>query len=244
MIPLYRADPYLASCETIIDRVLRFADSLTIFCREALFMEGGGQPMDYGTVIISGHTFPLLGITKEKGNTGYRISTDAMPEKGMPVQCKLDFERRLKIMRLHTAQHALAGSLRLVRKDILTGGMKISDSAQECTVLYPNTSSLRDPELQNALTILADHINEDRGVETVSVASETEAIKTYGDLYRPTVASGTLKGTFRLVIIDGVDANACGGTHVRSLKEIENIKIVDLRSVDHGIEIIFTFQSC
>lgn len=143
-------------------------------------------------------------------------------------------------MRLHSGQHALAGALRIIRKDILTGGMKISDSTTTCSVLYPHHSSLQETELNEALLLVETFIKEDRKISSQTVKSESEAIELYQDVYRPTVASGSLKGSVRLIVIDGIDANACGGTHVKSLSEVRAVHIDALNEVPDGREVIFS----
>ncbi|MBX7143389.1 MAG: alanyl-tRNA editing protein [Oligoflexia bacterium] len=234
MIPLYRSDPYLRECDTIVDRVLSTPEATIVFCREALFVEGGGQPMDFGSLQVDGQDYPLLKIVKEKGNTGYAIAPQAPISKGQKVHCVLDWQRRKGIMRLHSAQHALAGTLRLVRATILTGGMQIAKDATSCTVLYPTTSSLAEQEINQALSALSQIIKEDRKIYSESVESEEEAIKKFGELYRPTVASGSLKGKVRLIVIDRLDANACGGTHVKSLAEVGAVSIASIRDDTAG----------
>jgi Ser-tRNA(Ala) deacylase AlaX len=239
MIPLYRTDPYLAETQTVVDRVIPAQTGQVIFCREALFMEGGGQPMDYGYLVLDDRSYPLMQIIKEKGNTGYVISCDASVEKGMQVQCVLDFHRRFQVMRLHTAQHALAGALRIIRSDLLTGGMTIASDADSCTVLYPAAVALTDSELTDALGMVHQYIREGRSVLSDTVSSEAQAHERYQELYRPTIASGSLKGSIRLVVIEGLDANACGGTHVRNLQEVCCIEIVQVKSVPEGRQVIF-----
>jgi Ser-tRNA(Ala) deacylase AlaX len=234
MIPLYRSDPYLKSCETVIDRVLSRPEAQIVFCREALFMEGGGQPRDHGSLCIEGRDFPLLGLVKEKGNTGYAISSDATVVKGQSVRCDLDWERRYRTMRLHSAQHAFAGALRCVRQSILTGGMQIAEDAMSCTVLYPTDSALTDSDLAQGQLRLTQEISENRSILSDSVDSEADAIKKYAQLYRPTIASGSLKGKIRLILIDELDANACGGTHVRRLGEVGTVRLTSVREDERG----------
>lgn len=199
--------------------------------------------MDHGYVVADGNEYPLLKIIKEKGNTGYVLSSNAQITKGQDVECRLDWNRRYRTMRLHSAQHALAGCLRMVRASILTGGMKIAEDARSCAVLYPSASALSDSELSDALSLLAKEIEKNPAIQAESVDSEAEAMSKYGPLYRPTVASGSLKGKIRLVVIDGLDANACGGTHVRSLTEAKAAEIVSVDETEQGRMVKFTVPS-
>lgn len=240
MNPIYREDPYRSDCETKVERILAVEQGQAIFCRDGLFMSGGGQPMDHGYLILNTIRYPLLSIVKEKGNTGYVIAADATAEKGMIVNCELDHERRLKIMRLHSAQHALAGALRLVRPTILTGGMQIADDLSHCSVQYPASSELKESDLDSALRSLEDMIQEGRSITSETVQSELDAQNNHRNLYRPTIASGSLKGKIRLIIIDGLDVNACGGTHVRNLKEVGVLNLLKVIETASGSDVHFS----
>ena len=198
--------------------------------------------MDHGSLAIENETLPLIDIIKEKGNTGYIISAIKPLQKGMEIKCFLDMDRRLRIMRLHSAQHLLSGTLRLIRKDILTSGMWIDEDVNSCTVIYPEVSGLKKSDLDQALKIYEELFNKNKKIFTEIISSEQEAIIKYGDMYRPTSSSNSLKGKIRLIIIEDLEANACGGTHVRNLSETGRININNFTKFQNGIEIKFSLQ--
>jgi Ser-tRNA(Ala) deacylase AlaX len=93
------------------------------------------------------------------------------------------------------------------------------------------------------MKLLVQEIEKNTLVRSESVDSEAQAMSTFGNLYRPTVASGSLKGKIRLIVIEGLDANACGGTHVRSLAEVEAAEIVSVEETEQGRMVKFTVGS-
>ena len=239
---IYREDPYVISVNTVIERITpnETNQTQTIFLNEQLLTYGGGQPMDHGTILVGDKYYKINEIVKEKGNMGYSIHCNPALKKGDYVTCHLDFKRRYKIMRQHTAQHLIAGCLRIILGDIFTGSMKIGEEANSCTVVYPNSLSLTENDLITALSYCQKTIQENKLISSLTVNSEAEAVEQFGKLYRSTGASGSLKGKIRLVIIDGIDVNACGGTHVRELDEIGGIQLDRFFKLGEGSEIVFS----
>ena len=245
MIPLYRTDAYLFVHQTLADAVGGDADSQLVTCREQIFAEGGGQPADHGTILWGGQSRPVLELVKQKGNTLLRIEEIAGLKKGEQIECRLDRDRRLRIMRLHTAQHGLAGAIRRIDPDYQSGGMTIDDLAQTCTMKFAAGSTLLSPSelVERAEKILAQAILEKRGVRTETYDSAEAAKAALGALLRPSDPRVALKGRARVVIIDGLDANACGGTHLRNLSEVGAIAVSGVADGgENGSAVTFTLR--
>lgn len=221
MIPIYRTDPYLFSLETIADAVTDDGETQLVTGRELIFAEGGGQPRDYGSVTFEGQTEQVLELVKGKGDVRLRIKPIPGLTKGKTIQTKLDSQRRLSIMRLHTTQHALAGALRRVLPDYQTGGMQISEDATECSMRFISNGFGGEEDLKNGIDVVQQAIKDGLKVEAKVFDNLDLAVKEFGDLYRPSDPRVQIKGKVRIVHIDGLDANACGGTHLRNLSEAE-----------------------
>ncbi len=74
----------------------------TIFC-----YQGGGQPSDQGKITIDDMEFSVVDVKKENGEIEHYLDKPGL-KQGDKVHCKLDWERRHKLMRGHTAMHILA----------------------------------------------------------------------------------------------------------------------------------------
>ncbi|MFN8390155.1 MAG: hypothetical protein U0136_07700 [Bdellovibrionota bacterium] len=287
MIPVYRADPYLQMLETAAVSVAEessddFGPTQLIICREALFAEGGGQPRDYGKVTAIGETRDVLELVKHKGDIRVRIKPIEGLKKGMPVTCEIDFDRRLRIMKLHTAQHALAACVREQLGSYVTGGMQIDEAARMCsmrfsseqivsprdtgphssaspatvcktvatvceTVATPVVASKRQnatagDQLAPARERFAEIVREARTVRTEQLESIVDAPRLYPDIFRESDPSVSIRGKVRMVIIDGLDANACGGTHVRSTGELGRLDTFHLASGAEPQEYLLSFS--
>lgn len=232
MIPLYRTDPYLFAHETTLDSVIAEGDTQLIICHELIFAEGGGQPPDHGIIRWKDQTREVKELVKHKGDVRLRIQTIEGLQKGEKVRCEIDPARRSSIMRLHSAQHGFAGALRRVLPGYHTGGMSISDDATTCAMRFAATQSPDDRVMKNALEIVGEAIALKRAVSTEIFESAEIAAKSLGDLFRPSDPRVQLKGRARVVIIEGLDANACGGTHVRDFSEVKGVTLEKLEGGD------------
>lgn len=244
MIPLYRTDPYLFVHQTIADAVQDDGETQLVICRELIFAEGGGQPPDHGSIFWEGSEQPVLEIVKEKGNSLLRISRIDGLKKGTLIECRLDPERRRKIMRLHSAQHGLAGALRQLEAGYQSNGMAIDEAASYCTMRFTCSSSVGAEKLEAAAEILHQAIKDDRAVRAEIFESTQAASSALGALLRPSDAQVVIRGRARVVIIEGLDANACGGTHVKSMGEVVGIDISEFDTrVGEISKVVFRLKS-
>ena len=81
-------------------------------------------------------------------------------------------------------------------------------------------SELFNEDLSEPLKIFEESVKSDLKVEAHTLESVNHALERFGPLYRPSDRGVQIKGRVRVVVIEGLDANACGGTHVASLSEL------------------------
>lgn len=240
MIPLFRNDSYLAAHDTVVDSVIDDGDYQLLSFRETLFTEGGGQPRDHGSVRYQGEARTVEELVKHKGDIRIRIRSLSDLRKGEIVSCELDFERRFRIMQLHTAQHALAGMLRRERAHYETGGMTIADDLSHCRMTFRSDPLFSDDEIRAAMVRVLD---EPRTVRAEILSSVEEVHRHFGQLFRPGDPNVTIRGRVRVVIIDGLDVNACGGTHLRNTEEIGGLELLSLEQRDADQSIYFAIST-
>ncbi len=242
MIPLYRTDSYLFTHRTIVDGLSQDGPTSLVTCREQIFAEGGGQPADHGEVALGASSQPVIELVKQKGNTLLRIEPIAGLKKGELIEARIDSARRLRIMRLHTAQHGLAGAIRSLDPEYESGGMTIDDLAQGCSMRFKSRRPDIGLLIEQAEKILAAAIGERREVRTEVFESAEAAAGALGPLLRASDPRVQLKGRARVVIIEGLDANACGGTHLKNLCEVEAISISGVEAGAEGASVAFTVR--
>jgi misacylated tRNA(Ala) deacylase len=212
---LFREDPYLATCEATVVSVHENAVELD---RTVFYPLGGGQAGDTGK----------LGawrvVDTRKGAAGdsvlHLLEPGASPQPGMKVQIEIDWERRHRLMRLHTALHLLGA----VVKAPVTGGRIGDDKAHldfdiEMEKLVKDAIEARLNEF-----IHSGSETKARWITDAELDARPELVKTMS------VAPPRGEGRVRLLEILGVDLQACGGTHVKNTAEIGRLAVARIRS--------------
>ena len=118
---LYMDDSYLKEFEATVESV---KDSkYVVLDKTAFYPNGGGQPFDTGALIRDGEEFPVVFVGKFDGRISHEVSKEGLKE-GDKVHGKLNWERRYKLMRMHTAAHALSGVFHAKLGALITGNQK------------------------------------------------------------------------------------------------------------------------
>ena len=212
---LFRDDAYLAACEATVVAVNGNAVELD---RTVFYPMGGGQAGDSGTLGA------LRVVDTRKGASGdsvlHLLEPGATPEPGMKVQLKIDWERRHRLMRLHTAMHLLCA----VVKAPVTGGRIAEDKAHLDFDI--EMEKLVKDEIEARLNELVSSSVETRPrwITDAELDAHPELVKTMS------VAPPRGEGRVRLLEIPGVDLQACGGTHVKNTAEIGRLAVARIRS--------------
>jgi misacylated tRNA(Ala) deacylase len=212
---LFREDPYLRSCEATVVAVHPEGVELD---RTVFYPMGGGQAGD------TGELGEWRVLDTRKGAAGnsvlHVVEPGASPVVGQKLEIVIDWERRHRLMRYHTALHLLGS----VVKAPVTGGRIAEDKAHLDF----------DIEMEK----LVKEAIESRLQELIAGAVETKAswitdaeLDARPDLVKTmSVAPPRGEGRVRLLEIPGVDLQACGGTHVKNTGEIGQLAIARIRS--------------
>ena len=221
MDAIFRTDPYARSCEAT---VLRADETGIRLDRTVFYPMGGGQPGDQGTLRLPhGSTVPIRDAVKGTGQddilhlTGPGVS---LPAPGTKVVAEIDWERRHRLMRMHTCLHLLCA----VVPGEVTGG-QVGDGKGRLDFNLPE-GGLDKEAITTALNTLID---EDHAVREVWITDEELAAQP--DLVRTmSVKPPTGSGRVRLLRIEDVDLQPCGGTHVRRTGEIGPVLVTKIES--------------
>jgi misacylated tRNA(Ala) deacylase len=210
---LFRDDPYLAACEAT---VVSAHEHVVELDRTVFYPLGGGQAGDTGRI----GEWRVLDTRKGEDSVLHLLEPGAKPEPGMKLHIEIDWERRYRLMRLHTALHLLGA----VVKAPVTGGRIGDDKAHldfdvEMEKLVKNEIEARLNEL-----IKSGAETRARWITDAELDARPELVKTMS------VAPPRGEGRVRLLEIPGVDLQACGGTHVRHTSEIGRLVVARIRS--------------
>ena len=211
---LFREDAYRQTGDATL---LGYESGMLILDQTLFYANSGGQPSDHGRIILSdGRVIPVqdsryldpaktrIGLVLPEGIS---ISPDMI---GSTVRMELDFERRFGLMRMHSALHLLSVALPYAVTggsvgpqdgrldfDIPDGGLDKDEITAKLNAMIASGAAIRDRMITEA------ELDANPGlVKTMSV--------------KPPRGTGTI----RLVEIDGLDLQPCGGTHVRNTSEI------------------------
>ena len=218
---LFRDDAYLRSCEATVVSVDERGIRLD---RTVFYPTGGGQPGDIGVLRrADGSTVAIADARKGDGvDDVLHIPApgSALPAVGDKVAAEIDWERRHRLMRMHTCLHLLCA----VVSGAVTGG-QISDGKARLDFDVPGEALDKAviTDKLNAL-IAADHAVTPRWITNEELAAQPDLVRTMS------VKPPTGFGKVRLLDIAGVDLQPCGGTHIRRTGEIGRVEVTKIEN--------------
>jgi len=218
---LFRDDAYL---KTATAKVVAADNGVVVLDRTIFYPLGGGQPGDTGVLVRgNGERIAIADTRKgaEPGTVAHMLAPGAtMPAAGETVTLELDWDRRYRLMRLHTALHVMS----CVVVAPVTGGNIAPDKARLDFDIDMNLLNAERIE-QGTNEIIA------RGIATETVWITDEELDARPELVKTmSVQPPRGAGRVRLLNIPGIDLQPCGGTHVANIAEIGGIKVLKIRS--------------
>jgi misacylated tRNA(Ala) deacylase len=227
---LYFHDCYLKEFEATVEKVTN--DKFVILDRTAFYPESGGQPNDIGKLfrISDGAEFQVISVGKFDGQISHEIANfeENISEglkAGDKIKGTIDWDRRYRHMRMHTATHVIANVIEKESGAQITGNQLGLD--------------------QSRVDFSLEAFDRDKFAEYEKIANNLIARKSPVNLYLisrkdaeeklprlTTLAKGFSDDIteVRIVEIKGVTIEACGGTHVKNTGEIKGIKITKLQN--------------
>jgi len=216
-------DSYLSTAE---GSVLEVGEGGLFLDRTVFYARGGGQPGDVGTLSWDGGSVEVVDTIRRDGKPFHVVAEGSvLPDPGTPVEGVIDWDRRYRTMRTHTALHALSG---VVYRDYgakVTGGNMTPGEARMDFEL-DGISVEFGAEVERKLN--AELV---KGYPTEIVVMAREIALQDPDLIRTKVnLIPEFVSEIRVVDIKGLDRQADGGTHVRSTLEVGSIEVVKTES--------------
>jgi misacylated tRNA(Ala) deacylase len=217
---IYQIDSYAKEFDAVVTGV--DAEQNAVYLdRTAFYPGGGGQPNDVGELHVDGR---VLKVTKvAKGNA--HVIEGELPAVGSAVHGVVDWERRYKLMRTHTAMHILCGVVwRDYGASVTGGNMEPLEGRMDFEFERMQKELVAEIEAKiNAEVAAARDVR-------VQILPRDEAFQ-IPDLIRTKInllPEGIAE--VRTVEIVGLDLQADGGTHVANTREVGALKITDYKS--------------
>lgn len=218
---VFRDDAYAKSCEAVVTS----ADERGVRLDRTVFYPlGGGQLGDTGRLhLADGSTIAIADTVKGAApDEVVHVLAPGMaaPAIGTAVRAEIDWERRHRLMRMHSCLHLLCA---VITGDV-TGG-QVSDGKGRLDFNIPEAKLDKDHiEAELNRLIAEDHPVRPRWISDEELTSHPELVRTMS--VKPPMGLGRV----RLLEIDGVDLQPCGGTHVTHTGEIGPVDVVKIES--------------
>lgn len=220
---LFLRDAYLRECtSTVVD----VRDNAVVLDKTIFYYTGGGQPHDTG--ILGGNV--VVDVRKDGDEVlHYLIEGAALPSVGDVIECSLDWDRRHRLMRTHTAMHVLCGVIWNEWKVPVTGGNMEPLSARMDFELpdVPEGFAHRVEQLVNE-AVAANYPIEVSFLPRDTAVEDEDLIRTKVSLIPSNVKE------IRVVDIVGLDKQADGGTHVASTRDVGTVRVVKMENKGKG----------
>jgi len=216
---LFQVDSYLREFDAVVTRAVPDQNTVTLD-RTAFYPGGGGQPPDFGT---------LAGVNvigaRDSGGEIYHILDGPLPAPGSSVHGVLDWGRRFRLMRTHSAMHVLCGVVFRDHGALVTGGdmeplrgrMDFEFARLERDLVAEIEAAV-NREIVAARDVIIRTLPRDEALQI------PDLIRTKVNL----LPSGIQE--VRTVELVGLDLQADGGTHVANTAEIGRIRVADYKS--------------
>lgn len=214
---LYLDDSYLKEFEA---EVVSVKDGKYIILDKTLFYySSGGQPYDTGKLTKDGEEFNVVFVGKFSGEILHEIDKLGL-KKGDKVKGVIDWDRRYRLMRSHTAAHVLSAVFHKEAGALITGNQLNVDKSR----IDFSLGDFDRGKINEYFEKANEYVKKDLQIKTYYMLRE--AVEKVPEMQK--LAKGLLEGinNLRIVEIEELDKQADGGTHVKSLKEVGEIKFL------------------
>ena len=218
---LYMDNCYLKEFEAVVESVKD--GKYVVLDKTAFYPLGGGVAYDTGVLLKDDEEFPVVYVGKFNDKISHEVSKPGL-KQGDKVIGVIDWERRYKLMKLHTAAHLLASVFHNNGNALITGNKIEPDSARMDFSLENFDRVIIDKYAK-----IANELIQKNAPVRIHYMKRGEALK-IPDMVKLANKMPPDVEILRIVEIEGVDKQADGGCHVNSLKEIGEIEILKIEN--------------
>lgn len=215
---IYLEDSYAQKFESKVKEV---NGRFIVLDRTAFYPQGGGQPSDKGTLKSQdGELYEVNFVNKMGNKIMHEVDKEGLNE-GQIVHGEIDWNRRHRFMRYHTAAHILSAIVHKNTNALITGN-QISETKARIDFNLENFDREKIDDYINE----ANHIIDKHLPVNVELMSREKAFEIPSIVKLKKFIPEAIK-EIRVVSIEGIDQQACAGTHVSNTKEIGSIELIN-----------------
>ena len=212
---------HLKEFEAIVESVKD--DKYIVLSRSAFYPQGGGQPSDTGAMLTNSEEYPVVFAGKFEGRISHEVAKPGL-KIGDKITGKIDWDRRYRLMRMHTAAHIIDAVLFNESKALCTGNQLGLDKSR----IDFSLDVLDRDKIQQYIDMANEWVQKAVDVKIYFLPRE-EALKIPGIVKLASVMPPEVK-ELRIVEIPGIDIQADGGTQVKNTSEIGKISLVSVEN--------------
>lgn len=213
----YQEDSYLKEFETTVEEVNN--EKYVVLNDTIFYPNMGGQPNDTGSMTKDGEEYKVVYVGKFDDKISHEVDKPGL-KAGDKVRCIIDWEKRYKLMKYHTAAHILSKIIFKEAGAVTSGNQLGIDGSRIDFTL----EQFDRGKVQGWMDETNEIIEKKIPVKIEAMKRE-EALK-IEDFIRTKADLLQKIDVLRIVNIEGFDMQACGGTHVRNTGEIGRIELV------------------
>jgi misacylated tRNA(Ala) deacylase len=218
---LYQTDSYVKEFEAMVTAVEGQAVALD---RTAFYPGGGGQPNDIGSLAWDGGSAQVVRVKRRGADLWHTLEGD-VPPTDTQVHATLDWERRYRLMRTHTALHVLCGVVwRDYGASVTGGNMEPLKGRMDFEFETMRKELVAEIEASVNAEIAQGHPVRIAILPREEAFQIPDLIRTKINLLPPQIKE------VRTVELVGLDLQADGGTHVANTDEVGRVRLVDYKS--------------
>ena len=214
---LFREDSYLKTCEAMVVSV---QDEGIELDRTVFYATGGGQPGDSGVLAAADGRKVAIATTIKDRDSGKHLH---VPAEGAPtlapgdkVTCEIDWDRRYRLMRMHSALHLLCATI----EGGVTGGQIGEEKSRLDFDLEDTNIDKEAVEVHLNKLVEGAHSMGHRWITDEEMSANEDLVRTMS--VKPPMGAGRVR---LMEIAGGVDLQPCGGTHVANTSEIGELRV-------------------
>lgn len=208
--------------------IIEIVGNGVVLNQSAFYPLKGGVQNDIGMLVINGKKFIVTNVTETNNKVIHTLDKIEGIEIGMAVNGEIDWNRRYKLMRLHTASHLLEARMHK-KTGCLIGSGKVSiDSSYMGFTIEEMNKSLIEQSVDDANKLI------ENGAKVSITFMKRENALLDSNMIKLANKLPPLVKELRVVEIEGIEYQACGGPHVSNINEIGKIEIVKIKNKGKG----------
>jgi misacylated tRNA(Ala) deacylase len=220
---LFQTDSYVKEFKATVVAV-NADEGAVALDRTAFYSGGGGQPNDVGLLLVGNRSLDVTKVKRQGAHVWHWLDGE-LPDVGTTLTGRIDWDRRYKLMRTHTALHVLCGVVWRDYDALVTGG-NMQPLKGRMDFEFETLRGELVREIEDKVNAEVEKAQEVR----VKILPREEAFQ-IPDLIRTKINLLPESITqVRTVEIVGLDLQADGGTHVANTREVGHVRVVDYKS--------------